>query len=399
MPMIRLRLFLAGRFASTLGDQLLLFAIPLIVFRTTGSAAMSGLAFLCEWLPRVLSLPVAGALSDKMGGRRVYLFADGIRAAACLLAALTLAAWPERSFALCAMLMAVCAACYAQAFIALESTIPRLVSPERMPKAQSLLQAMDYSSSLLGPALAGSLALWLPISRLPIIAALAFGLSALAALATPGAAANVASPGKPYQLRQGFGLLRTARPLQALVALSMLVNLIIGLALSTGAALTIGAFGQGDQTYAGLQTGMGALSIASFLLIPWLLKKANVYQLGIAAFALIVCGGLLMGAARQFWLFAMGYALSFGLCGLFNVFIRTERLHWIERDQLGRAISVIVLLNQLSLPLAGLLVAALGNRIAPQMLFYAAALLAGALGLPLSAYLRPRAITARATPA
>ncbi|MEO4027565.1 MFS transporter [Chromobacterium vaccinii] len=402
MNNVRMLSFLGSRAASALGDQFLMFAVPLIVYHSTGSATMSGLAFLCEWLPRVISLPLAGTFSDRLGGRRVYALADGTRAGACLLAALGLAMWPGHSFAMAAILMAICAACYAQAFIALESTVPMLVPPEQMPKAQSILQAIDYSAGVLGPALAGALSLWLAPSQLLWAACGVFAVSAAGVCTLPPmpsrAAASQPSERRPLfldSLQHGFATLRQAPVLLALVALSMLVNLVVGLALSTSAAVTVGVFGKTDQVYATLQAFMGMLSIASFLLVPWLLRRASVYQLGMAAFALIISGGVLMGLASHYSIFVLGYALSFGLCGLFNVFIRTERLHWIPKEKLGRVISVIVLLNQLSLPLSGLLVTLLANRIPLQWLFIGAALLAFGLWMPLQAYIRPRAVTAQ----
>ena len=69
------RLFVA-RFLAALADQIMLFAVPVIVYSQTKSVALSGLAFFIEWLPRVISLPLAGSLSDRLGSRRIYLGAD-----------------------------------------------------------------------------------------------------------------------------------------------------------------------------------------------------------------------------------------------------------------------------------------------------------------------------------
>ncbi|GLS06026.1 MFS transporter [Chitiniphilus shinanonensis] len=379
MNRARIALFLASRAASTLGDQMLMFAVPLIVYRATGSVSMSGLAFLCEWLPRVISLPLAGVLADRVGGARVYVVADSVRAVACLLAAWTLTLAPQQAFAVTALLMALCAFCYAQAFIALEATVPLLVSKADMPKAQSTLQGINYGAGVAGPALAGVLMLWLAPAQLLWAAAVVFALSACGVRALR-AARRIDTEARRESvlagLATGWRVLRDTPLLVALVGLSLAVNLVVGLALATGAAITVGRFGLPDQAYASLQMSVGVLSIASFLLVPWLLRRCSVYRLGVFAFVVIALGGLVMGLAHSYPVFVAGYALSFALCGLFNVFIRTERLHWIPQAQLGRAIGLIVLLNQLSLPLAGLLVSVVGDRVPVQQLYLAVATVA-----------------------
>src|SRR4051794_9009631 len=79
----RFQRFMAARFITTLGDNFLLFALPLIVLKITGSLRMAGLAFFIEWLPRVLSLPFAGAIVDRVGGLRVLKTSDLVRAILC----------------------------------------------------------------------------------------------------------------------------------------------------------------------------------------------------------------------------------------------------------------------------------------------------------------------------
>ncbi|MDQ1646464.1 MAG: hypothetical protein QOJ50_2648, partial [Cryptosporangiaceae bacterium] len=63
LPMAQMLRFVAGRGLAALGDQFLLFAIPLLVLKTTGSASLAGVGFLVEWLPRVLFMPFAGVLA------------------------------------------------------------------------------------------------------------------------------------------------------------------------------------------------------------------------------------------------------------------------------------------------------------------------------------------------
>ncbi|CUU59672.1 Major Facilitator Superfamily protein [Parafrankia irregularis] len=428
----RLRVFLGARVLSTLGDQVLQFAVPLIIYTATGSVSLAGLAFLVEWLPRLSSLPLAGVLSDRFGGRRVYAASDSVRAVACLLTALALASWPGHVFGLTAALMALCAFCYAQTFIALESTIPQLVPQKDLAKAQSVLQIINSGSGVFGPALGGLMLLWVSPTRLLWVSGVAFavgacGVAALRGLGAPAAPATAApaaaapataapatraagvpvagerAAGVPVDarrsvlgdLRVGVRSLAGAPILLSLVGLTMVANLMVGLAVATGAPLTIGHFHQRDAVFATLQITVGVFSIVTLLSMTWLLRRLSVYRIGVLSFLVSVAGVVLIGVAPLFPLYVLGYGLCLGMTGLFNVFIRVERLHWIAPAERGRVISLIVLLNQSTLPLAGGLVALVGAVLPVQVLFLAVAVLAWPAYALLLRPLAAQAMTAR----
>ena len=65
-----LKRFLFVRFTTAMGDYFLMFALPILVYRLTGSIQMSGRAFFLEWLPRVVLLPFGGGLIDRFGPLR-----------------------------------------------------------------------------------------------------------------------------------------------------------------------------------------------------------------------------------------------------------------------------------------------------------------------------------------
>lgn len=49
-----LKRFVFSRFVGALCDQFLLFAVPLAILKATGSLTLSSLAFVIEWLPRII---------------------------------------------------------------------------------------------------------------------------------------------------------------------------------------------------------------------------------------------------------------------------------------------------------------------------------------------------------
>jgi MFS family permease len=382
MTKLKIIQFLASRFCSALGDQFLLFAVPLIIYKSTQNISLVGLAFFIEWTPRILSLPIAGSFSDRLGGKKVYLLADFVRMTVCLLGFFLIRLFPDNIFFIVSVVMSICAFFYAQSFIAMESTVPKLVSKTDLPKAQSILQGIDQTSSIFGPALAAILSVYINTPDFLLIAAGVFSISFLGVLFL-GSALKV-QINKPnnkqiwHDILQGGKVLLDYPNLLTLIALGILVNLIIGLALATGAALTNGTFHKPDSYFAILNTTAGLLSVVSFLLVPKLTKHFSVFRLGIAAYLAVLCGGLLIGVANDFYLFVLGYALACGSSGLFNVYIRTERVQWIPDQHLGKTVGLIVLLNQLSLPVAGILVAVGTSRVGTKFLFILISLVAAA---------------------
>lgn len=74
------RLSLGGLLLSSVGDWLLLMAVPFFVWRLTGSALATGLTTAAETLPALLLGPAAGVFVDRWNPRLVMLCSDVLRA-------------------------------------------------------------------------------------------------------------------------------------------------------------------------------------------------------------------------------------------------------------------------------------------------------------------------------
>lgn len=71
--------FYAGQTLSYLGDGLRMLAIPLLVFRLTGSATAIGWTYGLELLPYAFVSLLGGSLADRVDRRRLMLASDGVR--------------------------------------------------------------------------------------------------------------------------------------------------------------------------------------------------------------------------------------------------------------------------------------------------------------------------------
>src|SRR5581483_9605910 len=78
------RLFYFGQAASYIGDGLRTIALPLLVFKITGSALNLGLTFALEWFSFGIFSLVGGSLADRMNRKRLMIGCDFLRFAIIL---------------------------------------------------------------------------------------------------------------------------------------------------------------------------------------------------------------------------------------------------------------------------------------------------------------------------
>src|SRR6185437_16815276 len=75
----------AGQTISNLGSSITLFALPLLVYKLTGSAINLGISGAANFLPYLLFGLVLGAWTDRVDRKRMMIFTDGARAVAIAL--------------------------------------------------------------------------------------------------------------------------------------------------------------------------------------------------------------------------------------------------------------------------------------------------------------------------
>jgi len=78
--------------------------------------------------------------------------------------------------------------------------------------------------------------------------------------------------------------------------------------------------------------------------------------LGWVSYALIFAGGLLTALGADARVYGAGFLLVIGFDKMFNVYIRAGRQKIIPPQDYGKTTGVVVMLNNLSQPIAGLLV-------------------------------------------
>ena len=125
--------------------------------------------------------------------------------------------------------------------------------------------------------------------------------------------------------------------------------------ITTAAAMMTGFFSQSEQVYAWLQVS-GALATLAVLTLTAHVAL-SLKTLGVTAYGLICAGAVLTGLGAHPLIYAAGFLLIAGFDKMFNIYVRTLRKEIIPPEEFGKTTGVIICLNNLSQPLAGLIVA------------------------------------------
>ncbi|KTC25861.1 MFS transporter [Pseudomonas marginalis ICMP 9505] len=375
--------FFVSLFLSRLADQILLFIVPLVVFQTTQSVSWAGLAFFVESLPRYLAFPVCGALCDTFSPVRILQISQRYRALACGLA-VALYALFDGLFWLVA-LSALCGVLTTQGIMAREVLMPHIFKHYTYAKTLSYSQIADQSGLVLGPLLA---ALMLQVWAWHWVVLGVAGLFVLADLAMRVWQRNSTVNLHTFEQHQGIWLqplrialthIRNVVELKRIITLALGVNLIIGVTLATSAAMVTGQFAAGNGAYALLQAAGALVTIA----ILFYLARATLplKVMGGLAYSLIGAGALIMAVSTHLWAYTVGFLLVSGFDKMFNVYLRSTRQRVIPRQDFGKTVGVITLLNNLAQPLAGLMIALLAAPLGTQTVILLLSAVTALLGL------------------
>ncbi|MGH3289804.1 MAG: MFS transporter [Streptosporangiaceae bacterium] len=193
------RRFYVGFVTSLLGSSMSTVAIAWAVLDSRVSATGLGLVFTATVVPQVLLLPLAGAIADRLGRRRVMIGADALRCAAQATLAVALAAGrpPLWLFVLLAWLGGMGTAFFTPALNALTIEIaPR----NQLANANSLYGLAGSATRIAGPALGGVLVAVAGSAVVVAVDAATYAVSvlALSLLQLPSAGRGTAgTPGTP----------------------------------------------------------------------------------------------------------------------------------------------------------------------------------------------------------
>ncbi|WP_201860928.1 MFS transporter [Microvirga soli] len=375
--------FFVSLFFARLADQMLLFLVPLVVFQTTQSAALSGIAFFIETLPRYLLFSVCGILCDRRSPVWLLVISQRFRLLTC---AVGVAGYELiGGIGWLVALSAFCGILSTQGFLAREVMLPQIFRQQRFEKVLSYSQLGDQLGMVMGPILAAALlGLW-PWQIVVGITAFLFLLADLGLtlwhrfsridLAPPEAAHE--SWIDPFRI--AFKHIWQLPGLRRAAALAAGLNFVFGATLATSAAMVTGIHGQSEQSYALLQTASALASIAILTFLAHIVIPLR--AMGAIGYTAIFIGGLLTAISPNYGIYAAGYILVLGFDKMFTIYIRSLRQKIIPQKDFGKTTGAMITVNNLSQPLAGLLVGLFSGPGSLGLVIGGISLVMGAIGV------------------
>lgn len=387
---MRTLLFFVSRFVVSLADQFLLFVVPIMVYQSTQSVAWSSLSFAIETIPRVCYTPFAGIIADKQSPYKTVQRMMTIRCILCALSlGLSLLLGADYLLFIIIGLSAFIGVASTQSFISSEVLLPVAFADLPFPKVQSWTQSVDQAAIVTGPILAATvleLASW---QSAIFVASLLFfvGQWSFYSWLKNSHSHNNMLPKEHNkatmfsQLNVALSIVKSNKKLLMVIAQTALVNLLFGSAMATAAAMVSGKFNLQATSFGILQM-MGAItSIIVLMLTSLTLNKLSLNTVGKLSFMMICLGGALYSNGSSYVIFFLGFILVLGFDGMFNVYIRSIRQQLIPSDDYGKTTGVIVFLNNLTKPLSGIIIGALGFVASAESIIFSMVALVATIGI------------------
>src|SRR6266851_7238361 len=331
-----------GQTISNLGSSITLFALPLLVYKITGSAINLGIATAATFLPYLLFGLILGAWTDRVDRKRMMIGTDIARALVVasipLLAALgLLTIWWIYVVAFVHATLRIC-------FDAGEfAAIPSLVNRDDLVTANGRIQASYSAASIVGPLLAGVLVIRVPLPVLMLVDGFSFLLSAFS-LALIRISFNSGEKRAPTSIRtdvvEGLRYVLSHPVLRNISIMMALVNFV---GSTTYAQLILFAKVrlQASDVQASLLYSAGSLGVVILSLAAGQLRRRWSFST-VALGALMLEGALtaVFAFMHWYWVAIALWTLIGGLGILFNINTGSLRQAIVPNHMLGRVISI-----------------------------------------------------------
>jgi MFS family permease len=379
--------FWCGQTVSNLGSSVTIFALPLLVFKLTGSPLNLGATSATSFLPYLLFGLVIGAWVDRVDRKRLMIATDIARA--LLIAVIPLLADAGQLRVGWIYVIAFLQSTLTIGFDAAEfAAIPSLVaSKDDLVTANGRIQASYSAAQVAGPLLAGLLITTISVQQVFWLDSLTFLLSAVslamvrrrfnleregadgealeraASLSTQGNGAT--DPGTRATGTQRRAIFREVAEglryvlghpvLRGISAMMAIINL---LASTVYAQLVLFAKDRlaATDTQVGILYSAGSIGVVALSLTAGWLRRRWPFS-KVALSALVLEGLMTVGLSltRWYWLALLLWAANSGLGILFNINTGSLRQQIVPNELLGRVISIAGVLAWSAIPVGTLL--------------------------------------------
>ena len=346
-----------GQTISNLGSSVTLFALPLLVYKLSGSALDLGIASAATFLPYLLFGLILGAWTDRVNRKRMMIGTDIGRALIVASIPLVFAfglltVW---WIYIVAFIHATLTICFEAGEFA---AIPSLVKQDDLVTANGRIQASYSGASIVGPLLAGVLVTLIPLSALLLFDAFSF-LASSFSLMLIGISFNKGDRRAATSIRSDVAEgLRYVFSNPVLRNISIMMALVNFVGSTTYAQLIFFAKTrlQATDFQASLLYSAGSLGVVILALAAGPLRKH--WSFSTVALGALMLEGILtvvFSLMRMYWMAVVLWTLIGGLGILFNINTSSLRQTIVPNHLLGRVLSIASVLAWSAIPLGSLL--------------------------------------------
>jgi MFS family permease len=356
-------LYWAGQTISLIGSALTSFALPLLVFKLSGSALDLGLSTAAAWLPYVVfGLPI-GTWVDRINRKGLMISMDIVRAA-------LLAVVPTLALVGHLPLWWIYVVLFFNATLGIGfnaagyAAIASLAKSKGLVRANGYIQTSAWLALVIGPLLATFLLTRISLQGVLWVDAASFLVSA-AMLVLVRTSFNRASPRTETEtetrsafgrdLVEGLHYVLSHPLLRALGLIALLANLALGTIVAQLVLVAKDVFAASDAQVAGFATALGiGGAVASLLAGP--LKR--IFPYGVLLLGSLLLFGVLtivLVLTHSYWAGVVLWGCMFGMIGFFDVAFPAIIQAVTPDAVLGRVTTVLEMLAVLSVPLSAVL--------------------------------------------
>jgi MFS family permease len=366
--------FWAGETISAFGTSVTQFAMPLIVFKLTGSAVALGAAAAIFTVPHLLFGLAIGAWTDRADRKRLMIAVD-------LLSAITVASVPLAALAGTLSVWWIYAVTFATSTLAIFfetaqfGAIPSLVDKGDLVAANGRIQASFAAASVVGPLAAGALAAFVPIETVLYVDAASFLVSATT-LSLIRRRFNPSRRERATSIRNDIvdGLRYVlSHPVLRNISLMMAMINLVSVTVFAQIVLFAKRYLGATDSEIGLLFAAGGVGVFGLSLLAGPLRAR--WSFGNVALGALMLSGILTVAlayTTNLWLGVFFWGLSAGLGTLFNINTGSLRQAIVPNHLLGRVISIAMVLAWSANPIGAIGGGILIERTGDVRLVYAA---------------------------
>ena len=338
--------FWTGETVSAFGTSITQFAMPLIVFKLTGSAVALGAAAALFTVPHLLFGLAIGAWTDRTDRKRLMIAVD-------ILAAIAVASVPFAALGSVLSVWWIYGVTFAASTLAIFfetaqfGAIPSLVGKDDLVAANGRIQASFAAASVMGPLAAGALLAFVPVEAVLYVDAASFLFSAvtLSLIRRPfNAPATRRTTSIRADIVEGLRYVLSHPVLRNISLMMAMINLV---SVTVFAQLVLFAkryLGAADGEI-GILFAAGGVGVFGLSLLAGPLRAR--WSFGNVALGALMLSGILTVAlayTTSLWVGVVLWGATAGLGTLFNINTGSLRQAIVPNQMLGRVISIAMVL-------------------------------------------------------